>query len=318
MNKFKKSLFLITVLVLALVLVACSSENEDIQNTGDEDVIATVNGKAISKEEYDQAVAYYKDYIEYQYGEGAWETEATKGLTYKDYYEDYVMDTMTYRLLLQDAAEKEGLIVSEEDIQHELDNFKLYFENDAAYKSYLDQGQITEEYIIEELKKDIMVNQYVTEKIENLNPTDDELQRIFDDLKMDTKVKASHILVDTEEEALKVIERVNKGEDFAELAKELSTDTGSGPKGGDLDYFTYTTMVQPFSEAAFAMEIGEVSQPVQSDFGYHIIKLTDKIVDQAITLESQKAQLSEYYKTYKYEDLLEELKSKAEIINKNS
>lgn len=315
MNKFKKSLFLITVLCIALAITACSKDNEENKGN-DKDVMATVNGKAISIEEYDKAVAYYKDYVEYQYGEGAWETEATKGLTYKEYYENYVMDTMTYRLLLLDAAEKEGITPTEEEKQHELENFKVYFQNDEEYKTYLQQSGMTEEYLLDELTKDIMINHYVLSKIENLAPTDDELKTIFDDLKMNEQVKASHILVDTEEEALKVVERINNGEDFAELAKELSVDTVTGANGGDLDYFNYAKMVQPFSEAAFAMEIGEVSKPVQSEFGYHIIKLTDKIVDEAKTVETEKSQLVEYYKTYKYEDLLEKLKSEADIVKK--
>jgi parvulin-like peptidyl-prolyl isomerase len=314
MNKLNKSLFLITVCI-ALAVTACSNSNKDKGND-DENVLATVNDKAISKEEYDQAVAYYKDYVEYQYGEGAWETEAARGLTYKQYYEDYVMDTMTYRLLLLDAAEKDDITATEEEKQQELENFKVYFQNDEDYKKYLQQSNMTEEHLIDELTKDIMINHYVLSKIESLNPTDEELKTIFDDLRMNVQVKASHILVDTEEEALKVIERINNGEDFAELAKELSTDTGSGANGGDLDYFNYAKMVQPFSETAFALEIGEVSQPVETEYGYHIIKLTDKIVDEEKTVETEKEQLIEYYKTYKYEDLLEELKSKAEIVEK--
>ncbi|NLB32165.1 MAG: hypothetical protein GX818_00140 [Tissierellia bacterium] len=313
MNKFKKSLLLITALCIVLAVTACSDkeQNTDID---DKNVLATVNGKALSKEEYDKSLAYYKDYVEYQYGENTWETEATKGLTYKEYYENYVMDTMTYRLLLLDAAEKEGLTASEEEKQHELENFKVYFQNDEDYKKYLEQSNMTEEDLLAELSNDILINQYVLSKIENLNPSDDELKTIFDDLRMNVQIKASHILVDTEEESLKVIERINKGEDFAELAKELSTDLGSGANGGDLDYFNYGKMVQPFSEAAFALEIGEVSEPVQSDFGYHIIKLTDRIVDNDMTVETEKDQLTEYYKTYKYEDLLEKLKSEAEIV----
>ncbi|HKM01325.1 MAG TPA: peptidylprolyl isomerase [Sedimentibacter sp.] len=313
MNKFKKSLLLITALCIVLAVTSCSDkeQNTDID---DKNVLATVNGKALSKEEYDKSLAYYKDYVEYQYGENTWETEATKGLTYKEYYENYVMDTMTYRLLLLDAAEKEGLTASEEEKQHELENFKVYFQNDEDYKKYLEQSNMTEEDLLAELSNDILINQYVLSKIENLNPSDDELKTIFDDLRMNVQIKASHILVDTEEESLKVIERINKGEDFAELAKELSTDLGSGANGGDLDYFNYGKMVQPFSEAAFALEIGEVSEPVQSDFGYHIIKLTDRIVDNDMTVETEKDQLTEYYKTYKYEDLLEKLKSEAEIV----
>lgn len=316
MNKLKKSIFLITVLVIALAFTACSKGNEENNGVDDKDVLATVNGKTILKNDYDKSLAYYKDYVEYQYGEGTWETEATKGLTYKEYYEDYVMDTMTYRLLLLDAAEKEGFTATEEDKQHELENFKVYFQNDEDYKAYLQQSGMTEVNLLKELEKDIMINHYVLEKIENLKPTDDELKTIFDDLKMNEQIKASHILVNTEEEAQKVIERINKGEDFAALAKELSVDLGSGANGGDLDYFNYAKMVQPFSEAAFALEIGEVSAPVQTDFGYHIIKLTDKIVDEDINVESEKDQLTEYYKTFKYEDLLEELENKAEIVKK--
>lgn len=315
MNKFKKSLFLIAVLCLLLAITACSEKNADV-NVNEKDVMATVNGKAISQEEFDKALAYYKDYVEHQYGENAWESEATKGLTYKEYYEKYVMDTMTYRLLLLDAAEKEGITATEEEIQTEFENFKVYFQNDEDYKKYLEQSKMTEESIREELSKDILINHYVLSKIENLNPTDDELKTIFDDLRMNEQVKASHILVDTEEEALKVLERINNGEDFAELAKELSVDKGSGANGGDLDYFNYAKMVQPFSEAAFAMEIGEVKGPVQSEFGYHIIKVTDKIIDEEKTVESEKSQLTEYYKTYKYEDLLKQLEKEAEIVKK--
>jgi len=314
MNKFNKSLFLIT-LCIALSITACSNNNGE-NSMDDKDVMATVNGKAISKNEYNQAVAYYKDYIEHQYGEGTWETEAAEGLTFKDHYENYVMDTMTYRLLLLDAAEKEGIEPTEEEKQNELDNFKIYFQNDEDYKKYLQQSNMTEENLVGELSKDIMINQYILSKIESLNPSDDELKTIFDDLRMNMQVRASHILVDTEEEALNVIERINNGEDFAELAKELSIDTVSGANGGDLDYFTYEKMVKPFSDAAFAMKVGEISQPVKSEFGYHIIKLTDSIVDENKTFETEKSQLVDYYKTYKYEDLLEKLKSDAEIVIK--
>lgn len=316
MNKFKKSLFLITVLCIALAVTACSKGDEDNKGITDKDVMATVNGKTISQEEYDKYLAYYKNDVEYKYGEGAWETEARRGLTYKEFYEDLIMDEMTKALLLLDAAEKEGITATEEEIQQQLDNFKVYFQNDEEYKAYLQQSKMTEEYIKEELIKEIKVNNYVLSKIESLNPTDDELKTLFDDLKFNEQIKTSHILVNTEEEALKVIERIKNGEDFAELAKELSVDTATGVNGGDLDYKKYIDFVQPFSEAAFALEIGEVSQPVQSEYGYHIIKLTDKIVDESKTFETEKGLLIEYYKSYKFEDLLEKLKTEAEIVKK--
>jgi hypothetical protein len=90
------------------------------------------------------------------------------------------------------------------------------------------------------------------------------------------QVWARHILVATEEEARAVIERFNDGEEFGALAAELSVDTGSGASGGDLGWFGKGAMVAPFEEAAFSLEAGEISEPVQSDFGWHIIQVIDR------------------------------------------
>ncbi len=92
---------------------------------------------------------------------------------------------------------------------------------------------------------------------------------------MTTFVKASHILVKTEDEALKLKEEISNGKDFAQAAKEVSL-CPSKQNGGDLGYFTKNQMVKEFEDAAFSMEIGEVSNPVKTQFGYHLIYLTDK------------------------------------------
>jgi foldase protein PrsA len=89
---------------------------------------------------------------------------------------------------------------------------------------------------------------------------------------MADKVKCSHILVEKQSQALAVLERLKKGEKFADLAKELSLDTGCGKRGGDLGYFGRGRMVKPFEAAAFGLTIGQVSEPVKTEFGYHIIK----------------------------------------------
>ena len=89
------------------------------------------------------------------------------------------------------------------------------------------------------------------------------------------KVRASHILVKTEEEANDLLAKLNEGADFGELAEEHSL-CPSKRDGGDLGYFGKGMMVKPFEDAAFSMEAGEVSQPVETQFGWHLIKLTDK------------------------------------------
>lgn len=90
---------------------------------------------------------------------------------------------------------------------------------------------------------------------------------------MTDKIKCSHILVKKHSEVLQVLERIKKGESFADLAREVSIDRGSGKRGGDLGLFGRGQMVKPFEEAAFKLKKGELSlEPVRTQFGYHIIK----------------------------------------------
>lgn len=86
------------------------------------------------------------------------------------------------------------------------------------------------------------------------------------------KIKCSHILVKKHSDALNVLERLKKGEKFANLAREVSLDSGSAKRDGNLGYFTKGMMVKPFEEVAFKLERGEISEPVKTEFGYHIIK----------------------------------------------
>lgn len=86
------------------------------------------------------------------------------------------------------------------------------------------------------------------------------------------KIKCSHILVQKQSEALAILERLKKGEKFAVLAKELSIDKGSGKRGGDLGYFSRGKMVKPFEQEAFKLNVGQISEPVKTEFGYHVIK----------------------------------------------
>ncbi len=89
---------------------------------------------------------------------------------------------------------------------------------------------------------------------------------------LSVKIKCAHILVEKQSESLSIAERLKKGEKFGKLAKELSIDSGSGKKDGNLGYFTKGMMVKPFEEVAFKLQIGEISEPVKTEFGYHIIK----------------------------------------------
>ena len=89
---------------------------------------------------------------------------------------------------------------------------------------------------------------------------------------MANKIKCSHILVEKQSHAIQILEKIKNGEKFGRLAKENSIDSGSAKRDGNLGYFSRGMMVKPFEEVAFKLEIGQVSEPVKTQFGYHIIK----------------------------------------------
>lgn len=317
MKKFKNVVSITLVFCIALAVTACSKNDagkSDLINQ--EGVLAVVNGKAIMQKDFDETLASYKKMVETQYGEGAWDTPMPNGKTFGDYYKDEaIMENMILELLLIDAAEKDGFSMSDEELKKELDVYKGYFNTDEEYKTFLETNEMTEVYLTEAIKKEYIINQYLQKNIENAAPTDEELKKVYEDTKMGQQVRASHILVNTEDEANTVKDRLNKGENFEDVAKEASID-GSKDNGGDLDFFSYGSMVKEFSEAAFSMNVGDVSDPVKSQFGYHIIKVTDKKTDDTVTFENSKDTLTETYKTNKYNDLVENLKNNAIIEKK--
>jgi peptidyl-prolyl cis-trans isomerase C len=146
--------------------------------------------------------------------------------------------------------------------------------------------------IVKQAEADAISRIYI-QKIVSEKVTDEAIQKIYDeDLKAhppQIEIRASHILVKTEDEAKEIIKELDGGADFATLAKEKSIDKGSGQNGGDLSWFTKDTMVKEFSDAAFAMQRGDVSKvPVKSQFGWHIIKITDSRMQTPAPLEQRK------------------------------
>jgi peptidyl-prolyl cis-trans isomerase C len=132
-------------------------------------------------------------------------------------------------------------------------------------------------------------------------------------LKPEDEVQARHILVSSEEAAKKLLERANAGEDFGQLAKENSGDAGSKEQGGMLGYFGRGQMVPQFEEAAFALKKGELSKPVQSQFGWHVIKVEDRRQKPPPSFEEVKDRLIGSMVQNKAQNIAGELRQKAKI-----
>lgn len=127
------------------------------------------------------------------------------------------------------------------------------------------------------------------------------------------EVRARHILVESEEEAKKAQGRVKGGEDFAKVAGELSKDPGSKTDGGDLGFFTKDRMVEPFAEAAFKLEPGQISDPVKSQFGWHVIKVEEKRAKPVPSFEEMQDQVNTYLERKAQQDLIMGLRQSAKI-----
>jgi len=127
--------------------------------------------------------------------------------------------------------------------------------------------------------------------------TDEAMRKVYDDaakqIAAEQEVRARHILVETEDEAKQVIDELKKGADFAELAKKKSKDPGASD-GGDLGFFTKEQMVPEFSDVAFALEPGKISDPVKSQFGWHVIKVEEKRNRKAPEFDQVKGQIETY------------------------
>jgi len=146
--------------------------------------------------------------------------------------------------------------------------------------------------------------------------TDDAMKKVYEEASKqitgEQEVRARHILVETEDEAKAVKAELDKGADFAELAKKKSKDPGSAD-GGDLGFFTKEQMVPEFSAVAFALEPGKISDPVKSQFGWHIIKVEEKRNRKAPDFEQVKAQIENYVTRKAQADYVAKLRAEAKV-----
>jgi peptidyl-prolyl cis-trans isomerase C len=158
-----------------------------------------------------------------------------------------------------------------------------------------------------------LVEQQVAEQV-----TDEAVRARYDQEVANTpprnEVRARHILVETQEEAKAIVEQLDGGADFEAIAKEKSSDPGSGAQGGDLGYFGPGQMVPEFEKAAFALDVGSYTkEPVQSQFGWHIIKVEDKRAQQPPAFEQVKDQVHSLLLREKYLELAKHLREAAQI-----
>lgn len=231
------------------------------------------------------------------------------------------LDLLITNKLVELEADKAGIKIKDEEIQKEIDVMVESYGDEKSLKEQLEASGSS----MEALKKDIVVYLQTKKLVEpRITVTDEEISTYFEDNK-DTfaqaeQVEASHILVEDEKTAKKVAKEIEDGGDFAKLAAEYSTDTETADNGGSLGYFGKGDMVEEFENVAFDLDINKVSDPVKSEYGYHIIKVTGKKEAKNANLEDSKDVIKETLLSERLQEeypvWLAEVKKDHEITNK--
>jgi peptidyl-prolyl cis-trans isomerase C len=263
------------------------------------EVVARVNGETISGNDLDDAVRAIA-------GRAGPIPPDERDRVYRG-----VLDNMIgYRLMIQEAKARK-IAVSDADVDAQVAQIRAQFPSEAQFQQALTAQKTTLEAVRTDTREGLSADKLVESEIASkvaVKPeaVTDFYQKNQDKFQQGPRVRASHILIGipqnadaaTKQQARAkadaILKDLKAGKDFAATAKANSQDPGSAPNGGDLGYFEQGQMVPPFEQAAFALKAGEMSEVVESQFGYHIIKVADKQDSRVVPLEEAKEQIEQY------------------------
>jgi peptidyl-prolyl cis-trans isomerase C len=308
---------------VAICLLTGPAWADQAASSGEE--AASVNGKPISKSQYERDLSVFQKQAA-QKGQQLSDADLT---TVKNRILENLIDTE----VLYQQSQKEGVKVDDQAINDQIETIKKRFSDEAAYKKALEGMGVSEKEIRAQIQRGLAINQLLDNNVgQKITVTEEESKKYYNNnpnmFKQPEQVKASHILIkvapDAEEsikvQARKKIETVQKkvrqGEDFGLLAK-ANSEGPTAQRDGDLGYFHRGRMAKPFEDAAFALNVGEVSGIVETQFGYHLIKVTDKKPARTIPYKEVQLRLKQYLKKEKekpeIQGYIENLKKSAKI-----
>jgi peptidyl-prolyl cis-trans isomerase C len=319
-NKLPVLTFGAILLLMLSVGTAFSEEKKPVVKK-----LAVVNGVVITKVDFDRKLHQVKQHM-LRRGQEISDDRLAEIKT-------DVLETMINEELLFQESRNKGITVEPEAIATDLKRIKKGFATDADFKKLIAESGLTEAELQSDIERGHVINKLIDNQIAALVVIPDQEIKTFYDthpnsFKKSEQVRASHILIKIDSKAepsvkdekkaklQKIQKRLKGGEDFAVLAKEFS-ECPSNIEGGDLGYFGRGKMVKPFEDAAFALKTGEVSDIVETRFGYHLIKVVDKKPESVVGYEEIKDNIGQYLKKEKtgkeLKGYIEELRKKAVI-----
>jgi peptidyl-prolyl cis-trans isomerase C len=264
------------------------------------EVVARVNGENVTRQEFEEFVQNLEARA------GAPVPADQRNQVYRR-----VLDQIVgYKLLLQEAKVRK-VAVADGDIESRVNEIRKQFASEEVFTQALAERKMTLDQVRSDIRNDLSIGQLIDAEIKEKSAVKaEQLQDFYtknpDQFKQTERVRASHILIgfpqnadaaartDARTKAEQVLKEVTSGGDFAALAKQHSQDPGSAANGGDLGFFEAGQMVGPFNDAAFSLAPGTISDLVETQFGYHIIKVAEKQPARTIPLDEVRPQLEEF------------------------
>jgi len=305
---------MLSLLILLISNLLSSNENTEAKTeveAGD-DVVATVNGEEIFRKELDRRLSVLKRMNQ----------EVTRAVKID------VINQLTKKVLLKQFVEGQDIGVSGGEIQGELGKIDIFLKSNPGYSDKtLEEILETQGSSIGELEDEIRTGLALGKYLHNSVEEEDKISYFESNISVfnGEKVKLSHILIDTtklktaaelenaKQKIEEIKEEIDNGADFAETVRKYST-CPSAENGGDIGFFQKNgTLVEELAEVAFSMKVGEISEPVKTQFGYHIIRVTDKEEGKDVSYKDVADMVDFVYMQIKTEALLKGLYEKAEI-----
>jgi foldase protein PrsA len=246
-----------------------------------EPTAATVNGEAIQMSDVEKALDSFVGSQQFDQV-----TQSRDPEEVKRQYEQTVLSRLIRRAVLEKKAKQAGVDVSDDELAQRMEQVKSDFDSDEAFLKEIEQQGLT----LDEVKRfvhDSLLEERLRKAVtDDVQPTEAEIQKYYEDnLDRFTEVRTAHILLQSNADALKVLNQLNAappgkvGSTFSELAKKFSIDTASAQKGGDLGYQNPSGLVPEYAQAVASLDEGEfTSLPVRTQFGFHVIRLIDRRV----------------------------------------
>lgn len=302
MERGRNLRFLLTAVILLGVVSGCTPENKPSP-----DNVAVVNGKAITRAEMERELAGMLNQMKSQGAvPEASQVEALK--------KNLLEELISQELLAQEGT-KLGIKADGVMVDDRLKTLKSRFPSEEEFKSALSRSNLSEPELRSQMERGLLIHEVLSrEVIQKVTISPQESKEYYDthpdDFKQPQQVRASHILIKLEPKAEEdakakarweieeVRKKLSKGADFAALAKEFS-QCPSKAQGGDLGFFERGQMTKPFEDAAFSLKPGQTSGIVETEFGYHLIRVTEEKPAGMLSYENVKGELEEQLKEAK-------------------